>query len=184
MNESQPTYEFGPFRLNTNKKLLWRDDEPVALAPKVLDTLLVLIELRARVVTKDELLERVWGRTVVEEGGLARNISLLRKAIGEKPDQHTYIVTVPGKGYRFVADVREAAGAHPNEPVESSGAAAELPPTPSVSTSFVARVLRYFRQPRPPMRLVLVLAVLCARRVDCLSELSDRWEAARTEPSG
>jgi DNA-binding winged helix-turn-helix (wHTH) protein len=94
-----------------HKKLLWRDSEPVALTPKVLDTLLTLIELRDRVVTKDELLERVWRGTVVEEGGLARNISILRKALGEKPDQHTYIVTVPGKGYRFVADVREAAGA-------------------------------------------------------------------------
>ena len=110
MNASQATYEFGPFCLDGNKKLLWRDGEPVALTPKVLDTLLVLIELRDRVVTKDELLERVWGGTVVEEGGLARNISILRKALGEKPDQHTYIVTVPGKGYRFVADVREAAG--------------------------------------------------------------------------
>ena len=110
MNASQATYEFGPFCLDGNKKLLWRDGEPVALTPKVLDTLLSLIELRDRVVTKDELLERVWGGTVVEEGGLARNISILRKALGEKPDQHTYIVTVPGKGYRFVADVREAAG--------------------------------------------------------------------------
>ena len=110
MNASQATYEFGPFCLDGNKKLLWRDGEPVALTPKVLDTLLTLIELRDRVVTKDELLERVWGGTVVEEGGLARNISILRKALGEKPDQHTYIVTVPGKGYRFVADVREAAG--------------------------------------------------------------------------
>jgi len=111
MNASQATYEFGPFCLDGNKKLLWRDSEPVALTPKVLDTPLTLIELRDRVVTKDELLERVWRGTVVEEGGLARNISILRKALGEKPDQHTYIVTVPGKGYRFVADVREAAGA-------------------------------------------------------------------------
>ena len=111
MNASQATYEFGPFCLDGNKKLLWRDSEPVALTPKVLDTLLTLIELRDRVVTKDELLERVWRGTVVEEGGLARNISILRKALGEKPDQHTYIGTVPGKGYRFVADVREAAGA-------------------------------------------------------------------------
>ena len=116
MNASQATYEFGPFCLDGNKKLLWRDREPVALTPKVLDTLLVLIELRDRVVTKDELLERVWSGTVVEEGGLARNISILRKALGEKPDQHTYIVTVPGKGYRFVADVREVAAIKPRVP--------------------------------------------------------------------
>jgi DNA-binding winged helix-turn-helix (wHTH) protein len=110
MNASQATYEFGPFRLDGNKKLLWRYSQAVALTPKVMDTLVVLIELRERVVTKDELLGRVWGDTVVEEGGLARNISILRKALGEKPDEHTYIVTVPGRGYRFVAAVRETAG--------------------------------------------------------------------------
>ena len=129
MNGSQATYEFGPFCLDGNKKLLWRDSEPVSLTPKVLDTLLVLIELRDRIVTKDELLERVWGGTVVEEGGLARNISILRKALGEKPDQHTYIVTVPGRGYRFVADVREAvrSGASAQEPVREGPTAAAGP---------------------------------------------------------
>ena len=138
MNASQATYEFGPFCLDGNKKLLWRDSEPVALTPKVLDTLLTLIELRDRVVTKDELLERVWSGTVVEEGGLARNISILRKALGEKPDQHTYIVTVPGKGYRFVAEVREAAG---------TGASAQQPvregPTAAAGRGIKPRVSRW-----------------------------------------
>ena len=106
MSEPRRTYQFGPFSLDSHKKLLWRDGDPVPLAPKVLETLLVLIEHRDRVVSKDELLERVWAGTVVEEGGLARNISVLRKALGEKPDEHTYVVTLPGKGYRFVADVR------------------------------------------------------------------------------
>jgi TolB-like protein/DNA-binding winged helix-turn-helix (wHTH) protein/tetratricopeptide (TPR) repeat protein len=135
MHESQPTYEFGPFRLNANTRLLWRDGVRIPLAPKVLDTLVVLIEHRDRVVTKDELLERVWGRTVIEEGGLARNISVLRKALGEKPDQHTYIVTVPGRGYRFVADVRETAATEASDSelsvrnpptVNSAGAAARM----------------------------------------------------------
>ena len=90
------------------------------LAPKVLDTLLVLIAHRDRVVTKDELLERVWDGTAVEEGGLTRNISVLRKALGEKPDEHTYIVTVPGKGYRFVADVREVQGLLQSGPDEAA----------------------------------------------------------------
>ena len=60
----------------------------MALAPKALETLLVLIEHRDRVLTKDELLQRIWGDTVVEEGGLTRNISILRKALGEKPEDH------------------------------------------------------------------------------------------------
>ena len=70
------------------QETLVRDGEPVPLAPKVLETLLALIEHRDRVVTKDELLQRIWGDTVVEEGGLTRNISILRKALGEKPDDH------------------------------------------------------------------------------------------------
>ena len=108
MNEqSQPSYEFGPFSLNAGKRLLLRDGEPVPLAPKVLETLLALIENRERVITKDELLKQVWGDTIVEEGGLTRNVSVLRKILGEKPDDHHYVVTVPARGYRFVADVRE-----------------------------------------------------------------------------
>ena len=95
MNGSQPTYEFGPFALDADKRLLLRDGVPVPLAPKALETLLALIEYRDRVVSKDELLQRIWGDTVVEEGGLTRNISILRKALGEKPDEHQYTVTVP-----------------------------------------------------------------------------------------
>ena len=106
---SRPSFEFGPFLLDSGKRLLLRSGEPVPLAPKVLDTLLALIQHRADVISKDDLLRLVWGDTVVEEGGLARNISLLRKTLGEKPDDHRYIVTVPARGYRFVADVREPA---------------------------------------------------------------------------
>jgi TolB-like protein/DNA-binding winged helix-turn-helix (wHTH) protein len=79
----------------------------VALSPKAFETLLALVEQPGRVITKDELLSRIWGDTVVEEGGLTRNISILRKALGEKPDDHRYIVTVPGRGYRFVANLLE-----------------------------------------------------------------------------
>jgi DNA-binding winged helix-turn-helix (wHTH) protein/TolB-like protein/tetratricopeptide (TPR) repeat protein len=128
MNEqSQPFYEFGPFSLNASKRLLLRNGDPVPLAPKVLETLLALIENRERVVTKDELLKQVWGDTIVEEGGLARNVSLLRKILGEKPDDHQYIVTVPARGYRFVADVQErwrdgeSSGAQLPAPAERDG---------------------------------------------------------------
>ena len=107
MSEQPPAiYEFGPFSLDAGKRLLFRHGEPVPLAPKVLDTLIALVENRAGVVTKDELLKQVWGDTSVEEGGLTRNVSMLRKALGEKPDDHQYIVTVPARGYKFVAEVR------------------------------------------------------------------------------
>ena len=111
MSEPLPAfYEFGPFSVDAGKRLLLRNGQPVPLAPKVLETLLTLIEARERVLSKDELLKQVWGDTIVEEGGLARNVSVLRKALGEKPEDHRYIVTVPARGYRFVADVRERCG--------------------------------------------------------------------------
>jgi len=122
MNEPLPaSYEFGPFSVDAGKRLLLRHGEPVPLAPKVLETLLVLIENRERVLSKDELLKQIWGDTIVEEGGLTRNVSVLRKALGEKPEDHQYVVTVPARGYRFVAEVRvrrgndESSSAHGSE---------------------------------------------------------------------
>ena len=101
MAASRHAFDFGPFSLDVDRRLLLRGGAAVALAPKVLETLVVLIEHRSRVLTKDELLQRIWGDTVVEEGGLARNISVLRKVLGETPEDHRYIVTVPGLGYRL-----------------------------------------------------------------------------------
>ncbi|HMF95536.1 MAG TPA: winged helix-turn-helix domain-containing protein [Vicinamibacterales bacterium] len=106
---SRPSYEFGPFVVDAGKRILLRSGEPVPLTSKVFETLLALIENRERVLTKDELLKRVWRDTSVEEGGLTRNVSILRKTLGEKPDDHQYIVTIPARGYQFVAKVRERA---------------------------------------------------------------------------
>ncbi len=106
----KPAFEFGPFSLDPGKRLLLRNGAAVPLAPKVLETLLVLVENRDRVLSKDELLDQVWGGASVEEGGLTRNVSILRKTLGEKPDDHRFIVTVPGHGYRFVAGCKRDDG--------------------------------------------------------------------------
>jgi DNA-binding winged helix-turn-helix (wHTH) protein/TolB-like protein/Tfp pilus assembly protein PilF len=100
-------YEFDDFRIDAVKRRLLRMDEFVHLPPKVFDTLLMLIEHRGRVLEKDELMEAIWSDTIVEENNLTQNISALRKALGENRGEHRYVVTVPGRGYRFVADVRE-----------------------------------------------------------------------------
>ncbi len=99
-------YEFGPFRLDRQKRLLYRGGEIVPLKPKAFDTLLALVERSGQLMEKDELMKRLWPNTVVEEGNLTFNISTLRKALGDDPRQHQYIVTIPGEGYRFVAGVR------------------------------------------------------------------------------
>src|SRR5262249_39792648 len=75
--------------------------------PKAIDTLLVLVQNSGRMVGKDELMKQIWPDSFVEEANLAVNISTLRKALGEDRHEHRYIVTVPGRGYRFVAQVRE-----------------------------------------------------------------------------
>ena len=99
-------FEFGPFRVDPEKELLLRGAETVPLTPKTFQILLVLIRHSQEVVTKDDLLKMVWPDTFVEEANLSRNIFLLRKALGESPQDHQYIVTVPGRGYRFAEDVK------------------------------------------------------------------------------
>jgi DNA-binding winged helix-turn-helix (wHTH) protein/Flp pilus assembly protein TadD len=106
MSESLQTfYEFGPFHVDTQRCLLLREGEPITLSPKAFETLVVLVENHGRVMKKEELISRIWPNSFVEEGNLTQNIFVLRKALGEGPNDHRYIVTIPGQGYRFVAPV-------------------------------------------------------------------------------
>jgi eukaryotic-like serine/threonine-protein kinase len=105
-NETKPLYEFGPYRLDPGRKLLLRNGDLVALTSKALEILLVLVERSQHVVTKDELMREVWPNSFVEEANLTQHISMVRKALGETPQDHRYIVTFPGQGYRFAGGVR------------------------------------------------------------------------------
>ena len=98
---ASPVYTFGPFHYDPEQRLLFRQDEVVPLVPKAIDTLHVLLERRGRVVEKADLMKLVWPDTTVEDVGLARNISLLRKALDDEAGQ--YIETLPRRGYRFVS---------------------------------------------------------------------------------
>jgi TolB-like protein/tetratricopeptide (TPR) repeat protein len=109
-NTENRSYEFGPFRLLPNERLLLRDGHAVPLTPKVFDTLLVFVENSGRLLTKDELMKLIWPETTVEEGNLSQNIFVLRKTLGERPPEQRYIVTIPLRGYRFITKVREIAG--------------------------------------------------------------------------
>ena len=100
-------YEFGPFRLDPGERRLSREGQPITLRAKIFDTLCVLVEAHGHLLDKDELIHRVWPDAVVEEGNLAHNISALRKTLGEPATGQKYVETVPGRGYRFVAEVRE-----------------------------------------------------------------------------
>ena len=99
-------YEFGPFRVDPDKQVLLRENRPVPITPKAFDTLLILVRHSREVVSKDELMKTVWPDAFVEEGNLSQNIFMLRKALGDTPEDRRYIVTLPGRGYRFTAQVR------------------------------------------------------------------------------
>jgi eukaryotic-like serine/threonine-protein kinase len=101
-------YEFGPFRVDAGKEILLREGESVALTPKAFQVLLALVRGDGQLVTKDDLMKTVWPDSFVEEANLSRNIFMLRKALGESPEDHRYIVTVPGRGYRLAESVRLA----------------------------------------------------------------------------
>ncbi|HZE69774.1 MAG TPA: winged helix-turn-helix domain-containing protein [Pyrinomonadaceae bacterium] len=109
-------YEFGPFRVDALRRVLLREGNQVRLPAKAFEILLVLLEGKGRLVEKDELMRRVWPDAVVEENNLTVNISALRRSLTESPGEHRYVVTVPGRGYQFVADVRQ----HNGDPAEES----------------------------------------------------------------
>ena len=106
--QSPESYQFGEFRIDLVRRLLLRNGEPISLTPKVFETLLHLVRNRGKVVAKDDLMAAVWPDTVVEENNLNQNISTLRRTLGETRGENRYIATVPGTGYRFVADVLTA----------------------------------------------------------------------------
>jgi len=115
--------DFGPFRLDRQKRLLSRGSETLPLPPKALEVLLFLIDNRDRVIEKSEFMRAVWPDSFVEEGNLSQNIFLLRKTLGDGRDGQRYILTVPSLGYRFVPEVAE----HEEQaPAKLTGAAGPL----------------------------------------------------------
>ena len=110
MHPDRRIYAFGPFRIDSEERLLFRGDELIPLTPKVVDTLLALLSSDGRIVEKDDLVKAVWPDSFVEEGGLARNISMLRKTLGGAAGDAQFIETIPKRGYRFVAPLKAGAG--------------------------------------------------------------------------
>ena len=136
------TYRFNGFSADPVRRLLFGPDgEPIALKPRVFDTLLYLIEHRGELLQKQALLDAIWPHVVVEENNLNQAISTLRRVLGETRDDHRFIVTEPGRGYRFVAPVEAVPvepatsmrGVHPSRveaaPREGSGPPSQPPPT-------------------------------------------------------
>src|SRR5229473_889742 len=183
-------YRFEPFVLDPGRRTLSRADSPVSLTPKAFDVLLFLVQNPNRLVTKEELLQAVWGDTFVEEGNLTQYISHLRKALGDNSEDTRLIVTIARKGYQFTADVTVAEAAESakraavqvstaessqanTQPVLGSPADEAVPKAPKnwrkaalvgASAAFLAVVCfaswRHFGGITPPRSQKIMLAVL------------------------
>src|ERR1700680_2705644 len=125
-SDPQAAYAFGQFTLVPSQKRLLCDREVVPLSPKVFDTLVLLVENQGRLIQKEELLKALWPDTVVEEVALAHNVSQLRKVLGDLAEDPKFIETVPKRGYRFIAAVRELSEPAPR--VESLAESGVTPP--------------------------------------------------------
>jgi TolB-like protein/DNA-binding winged helix-turn-helix (wHTH) protein/Flp pilus assembly protein TadD len=157
-------YEFGPFRMDPSEGLLLRDDQPIPLAPKAFEALLLLVESSGHLIEKEVLMQKLWPDSFVEEANLSKYIFTLRQALSDGEDGQKYIETVPKRGYRFVTPVQKLAA----ESVEQ--APAEMPSREGEEAKTVTSTTRW--------RIALVAAVLAATAVVLLVWLDPgEWRA-------
>lgn len=115
-------YKFGEFRLDAVEKLLWSDDRRIPLTPKVFEMLQVFLESDGKLISKEDLMNKIWVNNFVEESNLTFTIRRLRKILNDDAHQPKFIETVPRRGYRFIAEVSRAAEAVPQFPeAENTG---------------------------------------------------------------
>ncbi|MCM3900740.1 MAG: winged helix-turn-helix domain-containing protein, partial [Pyrinomonadaceae bacterium] len=163
--QANEIYEFGRLHLDARERLLLRDGVAISLTPKSFDLLLALIERAGKLVEKEELFQKVWPDTIVEESNLSSNIALIRKALGDGMNGKRYIETVPKRGYRFVAEVR----------VHNEGSAAlDVTPKPDLPVKNVS-----LRGPSKTLRrrtLLVCGALILAATVPVYLTLKSRWQ--------
>jgi len=122
--------EFDEFRVDSVRRVLLRDGEPVAVTPKAFSILLVLLEHRGDLVTKDDLIKSIWPGSAVADANLIQNVSALRKSLGERANSARYVATVAGVGYSFAAPVREVERIVPGAPLPAPDPAPSPEPAP------------------------------------------------------
>jgi len=187
IDEQKQSYEFDEFRLDVMKRQLTCAGELVPLYSKAFDLLLVMVQSGGRDLTKDELLESVWPGQMLEEANLTVNMSAVRKALGEKATKPRFIVTIPGRGYRFVGDLRDEVGLvietqtvsqiTVEQETEDDGDAIIIPASSaSLPGNEVAKQLAA-PNPRSLLRrpAVLVASIACVSVLLLASVLAVRW---------
>jgi DNA-binding winged helix-turn-helix (wHTH) protein/pimeloyl-ACP methyl ester carboxylesterase len=153
--QTKQAYVFGRFRVDSGRRLLFAGDEIVALTPKAFDTLLVLVENRGTVLSKEELMRLVWAGQIVEENNLAQNIHSIRKSLSDGSEGVKYIETIPKRGYRFVADVEMLTESPPAHPAARTPAATK--PKTQYATSTGGVNIAYQVIGEGPLDLVFVM---------------------------
>ena len=151
--EAKSFYDFKNFRLDLEERVLLHDGKPISITPKVFDLLKVLIENRGRVIEKDELMAEIWKDSFVEDSNLAFNIRQLRKALDDDARQPTFIETVPKRGYRFIAEVREIVSE-----TESNNGSAQMVSQPVENSS--ANSLKLKKMLLPAAAILIVGVVI------------------------
>jgi TolB-like protein/DNA-binding winged helix-turn-helix (wHTH) protein/Flp pilus assembly protein TadD len=168
-NGARRFYEFGPFRLDPNRHRLFRGDQIVALSPKAIQTLILLVENRGKLLERESLMDALWPHVIVEDANLTVAVSQLRKALNQNGDNAQFIETIPRVGYRFVADIGEVIeGAAPLIPEERKrlqpiADSAKANGTPTELPELQARIslLPEQRRPRRMQRRLIVALALC-----------------------
>lgn len=200
-NSGKHFYDFDRFRIDATERLLLSDGEIVTLTQKAFDVLMVLVERRGQIVSKDELMELVWPDTFVEEGNLTQNIYTLRKVLGQTNDGQDFIKTVPKRGYRFVSEVSEHKELQPEPPIsiDEKPAVKNLSSKPASTNSVVVQFpIDHRAAARQPLKegwlqtvgrhktLVLMLSVLLLSSAGSLVWLasSSNWTLFSTDSTG
>jgi TolB-like protein/DNA-binding winged helix-turn-helix (wHTH) protein/lipoprotein NlpI len=169
-----PVYEFGEFQIDAaRRRLQRRDGSPIPLTPRVFETLLYLVEHHGALVERDQLMDAVWPDAVVEENNITQNISTLRRILGDSPGSNRLILTVPGRGYRFVADVKTG-----NSPADVGAGIADPGIDRDISTSGEAGL----QIPSPGGRAGPIAAALAVLLVLALGFFWWRSPANRSTP--
>ena len=156
--ETKLLYEFDQFRLDPADHSLMSAGKPVSLTPKSFDILLTLIERNGQLVTKNELMKKVWPDSFVEEANLTVNVSALRKALGDTPEHETYIETVPKLGYRFTAEVK--AVRNPTSSISTGGSSELIVASTTPPDAVFPPAVQVGSERNKGLRVVVTLATL------------------------
>lgn len=177
-NGARRFYKFGPFRLDSNRRRLFRGDEVVALSPKAIETLILLVENRGKLLERERLMDALWPHVIVEDANLTVAVSQLRKALNQNGDNAEFILTIPRVGYRFVADIceviEEAEPLIPKErtrlqPIADNAEANGAPAAPPELQAKISHLPEQRSPLRTQPRLIVALALCLAIAVAAIA---------------